>query len=81
MTDLLTSNGFDTDAKRGLRTLVLNAIYGDSKLWVRLWKYTDAYGEPGYMPAQGYDWSGFRDSSYAAIRRMATALGVPRDVK
>lgn len=38
------------------------------------WKYTDAYGSPGFMPSQGYDWSGFRDSSKASTRHSANAI-------
>lgn len=41
----------------------------------RLWSVQGGYGIPGFMPVQGYDWSGIRDSSdesinarYAAIR-------------
>jgi hypothetical protein len=76
MSDLLTENGFDTAAKIALRRKVLNRIYPDSRAWARLWRYTDAYGTPGYLPAQGHDWSGFRDSSYHAIQRMADALKI-----
>lgn len=38
------------------------------------WKYTDAYGERGYIPAQGYDWSGFRDSSKESTAMSANAI-------
>ena len=38
------------------------------------WKYTDAYGEVGVWPAQGWDWSGIRDSSAAAKRKIAAAI-------
>jgi hypothetical protein len=43
-----------------------------------LWSYSDGYGGEGYIPEQGYDWSGIRDSSPAAVARMfkvATANG------
>lgn len=39
-----------------------------------LWSLSDGYGEPGLIPPQGYDWSGIRDSSPAAIRAMHRAL-------
>lgn len=46
---------------------ILLAIYAQS----------DGYGEVGYVPDQGYDWSGIRDSSPAAVERMwAAARGV-----
>ena len=28
-----------------------------------IWAHQDGYGEPGYTPPQGHDWSGIRDSS------------------
>lgn len=37
------------------------AIYGRS----------DGYGAEGFVPVQGYDWSGIRDSSDAAKKNMA----------
>lgn len=37
---------------------------------MRIWAASDGYGEPGTIPAQGYDWSGIRDSSPEAIARM-----------
>lgn len=39
-----------------------------------LWSLTDAYGEEGYLPPQGWDWSGIRDSSDEAKGRMARYL-------
>jgi hypothetical protein len=36
----------------------------------RVYDLSDGYGEPGYIPVQGYDWSGIRDSSPAAIDAM-----------
>lgn len=38
-----------------------------------IWAESDGYGERGFIPAQGYDWSGIRDSSPAAVSRMAAA--------
>lgn len=35
-----------------------------------IWAWADAYGEPGALPPQGYDWSGIRDSTPVAIERM-----------
>lgn len=39
-----------------------------------IWSLQDGYGEPGAMPAQGYDWSGIRDSSPEAITAIYEAL-------
>jgi hypothetical protein len=36
----------------------------------RIWGLTDAYGDKGYIPSQGYDWSGIRHSSLEAIWKM-----------
>lgn len=35
-----------------------------------IWSEQDGYGAAGFTPAQGWDWSGIRDSSPAAIDRM-----------
>ena len=74
---LLNQSGFTTPARRALRSAVLERINKDAELWERCWPYTDAYGPAGEVPAQGYDWSGFRDSSYTAINAMARELGIP----
>lgn len=76
--EMLTRDGFDTEQKRALRKTVLQRIHGDSKAWTRCWRFTDAYGVDGFMPSQGYDWSGFRDSTYTAICKMADALRIAR---
>lgn len=36
----------------------------------RFWQIQDGYGPRGFTPEQGYDWSGIRDSSPAALREM-----------
>lgn len=36
----------------------------------RIWDLQDGYGEPGYTPEQGWDWSGIRDSSPEAVVAM-----------
>lgn len=38
-----------------------------------IWSLQDGYGEPGYTPEQGWDWSGIRDSSTEAIEAMFEA--------
>jgi hypothetical protein len=66
----------DKELAAKLRTAVLTRIRDDPKAWDLCWPLTDAYGPVGHMPPQGMDWSGFRDSSDAAIVRMATALDI-----
>jgi hypothetical protein len=39
-----------------------------------VWKLQDGYGEAGYTPVQGWDWSGIRDSSPQAFRNMAVVV-------
>ena len=36
----------------------------------RIWELQDGYGEQGWTPEQGWDWSGIRDSSPEAIEQM-----------
>jgi len=36
----------------------------------KIWNLQDGYGISGYTPSQGYDWSGIRDSSVAAVEAM-----------
>jgi hypothetical protein len=47
-----------------------------NKAYAEAWKFTDAYGEPGVIPAQGYDWSGFRDSPEDSTRKSANAIRI-----
>lgn len=35
-----------------------------------VWAESDGYDEPGFIPVQGYDWSGIRDSTPEAVTRM-----------
>lgn len=74
-TDLRRVEGCPGCAARLLLPVIHNAwTTGDDATRAALWALQDGYGEPGYMPAQGYDWSGIRDSSPAAIARMAQAV-------
>lgn len=45
-----------------------------SEAYRAAWKHTDAYGPLGYMPDQGYDWSGFRDSTEESTKNSAEAI-------
>jgi hypothetical protein len=47
-----------------------NDVDSSTETLVALWAESDGYGEQGYVPEQGYDWSGIRDSSEGAIRSM-----------
>lgn len=40
------------------------------------WKLQDGYGSVGFTPDQGWDWSGIRDSSPAALVTIGHALGL-----
>lgn len=42
-------------------------------LYRAVYSRSDGYGEPGYIPVQGYDWSGVRDSSLQAQEAMVRA--------
>ena len=75
---LFIDNGFDTDDKIALRNEVLAKVYADGRLWAELWPLTDAYGVEGFIPPQGFDWSGFRDSTYAAILKMSAKIAEVR---
>jgi hypothetical protein len=61
---------------RDQRAAILTAVENAPDGWETCWEFTDAYGEPGYVPCQGYDWSGFRDSSDEALIAMAARLGL-----
>ena len=51
------------------------AWYGnDENLCNKIWSLQDGYGEAGYMPSQGYDWSGVRDSTIGAVEAMYAAV-------
>jgi len=43
---------------------------GDNAKMRAIWAESDGYGSPGFVPVQGYDWSGIRDSTPGAIERM-----------
>ena len=54
----------------------IHEAVNDGKLAEIAWGLQDGYGAPGFTPTQGWDWSGIRDSSPAAVRRIAIAVGV-----
>lgn len=56
--------------KTNLPSHIYNQVYSYA------WTYTDAYGGKGYIPPQGYDWSGFRDSSANSTKEVANAIRV-----
>lgn len=43
---------------------------GSSAVFREIWSLSDGYGEPGFVPVQGYDWSGIRDSTTMATLAM-----------
>lgn len=42
----------------------------DHGIGLELYSLQDGYGQKGFVPCQGYDWSGIRDSSEKAIAEM-----------
>ena len=48
-------------------SIISGVNWADNKIW----KLSDGYGNKGYIPVQGHDWSGIRDSSNEAIWDMA----------
>jgi hypothetical protein len=50
--------------------LIHRVVYLEGRYLNETWALQDGYGEPGYVPDQGWDWSGIRDSSPAATKRM-----------
>jgi hypothetical protein len=49
-------------------------VNASTETLVALWAESDGYGEQGYVPEQGYDWSGIRDSTPDAVRAMWRVL-------
>lgn len=46
----------------------------DPDVLATLWSLSDGYGPAGFVPPQGHDWSGIRDSSVAAVEAMHAAI-------
>jgi len=42
----------------------------DNSLMLAIWSKSNGYEKKGYVPPQGYDWSGIRDSTPDAIEEM-----------
>lgn len=62
-------------AIRPMLRAIHQAVYVEGRFLVETWDLQDGYGEPGVEPPQGWDWSGIRDSSPAAMARMYQAIG------
>jgi hypothetical protein len=43
---------------------------GKPKIKETIWAESDSYGKPGHVPPQGHVWSGVRDSSTPAVKKM-----------
>lgn len=71
-------------ARRANMAVVAEYVRGDKgralppstqrRIDAAVWALQDGYGAAGYTPAQGWDWSGIRDSSAPAVERMAKAV-------
>ncbi len=44
-----------------------------NELYKRVYAQSDAYGPVGFIPSQGYDWSGVRDSTEESVVAMGKA--------
>lgn len=59
---------------------VWNSKHPNLRLMRIIYAHSDGYGAQGYIPAQGYDWSGIRDSTPRAVEQMyELATGKPAD--
>lgn len=56
-------------------TTIRKAAYAPNGPANEIWALQDGYGEPGFWPPQGWDWSGIRDSSEKAIDAMYEVAG------
>ena len=57
-------------ARQDLAWIELAIARGGRAATEAIWSRQDGYGEAGYTPPQGFDWSGIRDSSPRAVLRM-----------
>ncbi len=53
---------------------IQTAYYGNDVAFQTILSMQDGYGEPGFGPSQGPDWSGVRDSSLETIEAMHQAI-------
>jgi hypothetical protein len=67
--DIFVENGIDS-MKKISSYMPLAIIWNVNWEDKRIWGLTDAYGDKGCIPSQGYDWSGVRDSSPESIWEM-----------
>lgn len=60
---------------QGMMARIYNAWNsGDPEVQDVIWSMQDGYGEPGFTPGQGYDFSGIRDSSQETVEAMLLAV-------
>lgn len=57
-----------------------DAFWSSDETHELIWSMQDGYGEAGYTPDQGVDWSGVRDSHPATIWAMHRAVFGPEAV-
>lgn len=53
---ILNHHGFLTDVPKPVQNVIFR----------KTWNLQDGYGEAGFTPCQGWDWSGIRDSTAGA---------------
>lgn len=61
-------------AVRPMLKVIHEAVMQNGQFLEETWALQDGYGAPGITPPQGWDWSGIRDSSPAAIDRMHSVV-------
>ena len=59
---------------RPMLAIIKEAYDEGGALKVLIYSLQDGYGEPGFIPEQGYDWSGVRDSTPKAVQEMYHAV-------
>lgn len=72
--EINTSNNWDLICKCCSCGYHIHNLTGKQKndLYIKIYAQSDGYGEPGYIPVQGFDWSGIRDSSSQAKEAMSS---------
>lgn len=70
-----------TDARRAMMEEIHAAVgEADDKFLNAIWSRQDGYGETGYVPPQGFDWSGIRDSTDGAVVQMYSFITIHKEM-
>lgn len=72
---MMTAAEATTPSRTAMMTAIHDAYFnGTEEEFFIIWDHQDGYGMPGFVPTQGYDWSGVRDSSDDAVATIWTLL-------